>query len=356
MPRPAPLACCLTLLLTLGVAGAQVSGQGASGQTGSAAQATVTVQAGDTAYSIARRAGLSVDALLALNGLSSPQLRVGQVLRLSELRVHVVQPGETLYALARRYGVSVDALLFENTLPVGTGLRPGQTLRLPGNALLASAAAPATPAPAPAAPAQGPDGSATPPAFPGVLGSPFLPAQPTQEQPALLPPSQLPTLPPGRTGTLPAVPAPLPASPWPAPPAAPVTSPLPADWRGAALAMLGTPYVYGGAGRDGTDCSGLVLQVFTPLGIQLPRVSADQARVGQPVNPGEWQGGDLVFFDTHGQGRVTHVGIYLGDDTFVNANSYQGRVTIDHLTSDRYWSARYVGARRVLDSPVALGR
>lgn len=330
LPRPAHRARCLSLLLTLslGVAGAQ------------AAQ-TVTVQPGDTAFSLARRAGLSVDALLALNGLSSPQLRIGQVLRLSEVRVHVVQPGETLYALARRYGVSVDALLFENTLPVGTALRAGQTLRLPGAALLASAApAASTPAGPPAVqPTQSPvtQPPVPQPPGPGVLGSPFVPALPVQEQPALLPPSQLPTLPPGRTGSLPPAPA-----------------PLPADWRAAALAMLGTPYVYGGAGRDGTDCSGLVLQVFTPLGLQLPRVSADQARVGQPVNAGEWQGGDLVFFDTEGQGRVTHVGIYLGDDTFVSANSYQGRVTIDHLSADRYWSARYVGARRILDSPVAL--
>ncbi|MCD0159556.1 LysM peptidoglycan-binding domain-containing protein, partial [Deinococcus sp. 6GRE01] len=58
--------------------------------------ASVTVQPGDTAFSLARRAGLSVEALLALNGLTRPDLRVGQVLTLRDLpRTHVTQPGET---------------------------------------------------------------------------------------------------------------------------------------------------------------------------------------------------------------------------------------------------------------------
>lgn len=352
MPRPAHLACCLTLLLTLGAALAQAGAPAGSPATGTTAT-TVTVQTGDTAYSIARRAGISVETLLTLNGLSSPQLRPGQTLRLAEPRLHVVQPGETLYALARRYGVSVEALLFENTLPVGATLRTGQSLKLPGAALTAStrpqaAAAPAAGTlPPPAAPV-------APPTWPGVLGSPFTPTLPSPQQPTLRPatplPGPLPAFPPGPTGTT------LPTASVSTPPPPPAARPLPADWRGAALALLGTPYVYGGTSRSGTDCSGLVLQVFTPLGIQLPRVSADQAQVGQPVNVGEWQGGDLVFFDTEGQGRVSHVGIYLGDDTFISANSYQGRVTIDRLSTDRYWSARYLGARRVLAAPLALRR
>jgi peptidoglycan endopeptidase LytE len=121
-----------------------------------------------------------------------------------------------------------------------------------------------------------------------------------------------------------------------------------------ALALVGTPYHYGGTTPAGLDCSGFVLQVFTPLGVRLPRVSADQAQVGQPVAVQDLQPGDLVFFDTEGGGRISHVGIYLGDDTFVSANSYQGKVSLDTLMADRYWGPRYRGARRVLGSPYAV--
>ncbi|MFC6590590.1 NlpC/P60 family protein [Deinococcus lacus] len=127
-------------------------------------------------------------------------------------------------------------------------------------------------------------------------------------------------------------------------------SATPADtaWKRNALALLDTPYVYGGTTARGIDCSGLVLQVFAPLGYQLPRTSAAQAQVGRPVSRTELLAGDLVFFDTVGRGAVTHVGIYLGDDQFVNANSYYGRVVIDKLNADRYWAPRYLGARRIL--------
>ena len=140
----------------------------------------------------------------------------------------------------------------------------------------------------------------------------------------------------------------------PAEPEVPSVATLPGDWRGMAMALLGTPYRFGGTSRAGLDCSGFVLQVFTPLGVRLPRVSADQARVGQPVAADQLQPGDLVFFDTAGGGRISHVGIYLGGDTFVSANSYQGKVSLDTLMADRYWAPRYRGARRVLNSPYAV--
>ncbi|EYB67158.1 NLP/P60 family protein [Deinococcus phoenicis] len=258
-----------------------------------AASGSVTVQPGDTAYSLARAAGLSVEALLALNGLSSPDLKVGQVLRVREVPPYVVQRGDTLYSLARRFGVSVDGLLAANTLPRDAILEVGQVLRVPG-AASRPVVAQASPVPAPVAAA--PAGALAPAAS---LNRP-----------------------------LPGV--------------------LPHDWRGAALSLLGVPYVYGGTSLSGLDCSGLILQVFTPLGVQLPRRSADQAQTGQPIAFSDLQPGDLVFFDTVGRGEVTHVGIYLGDDQFVNANSYKGQVAVDRLLSDTYWAPRLLGARRVL--------
>ncbi|MFD1731142.1 LysM peptidoglycan-binding domain-containing protein [Deinococcus malanensis] len=145
----------LTCALSAGVAAAQGETSGSStkgasvsspslpaGQPVTAQPQTVVVQAGDTAYNLARRAGIPVEALLSLNGLSSPDLRVGQVLRLREVPVtHVVQPGETLYALARQYAVSVDVLLGLNSLAPEAKIAVGQVLKLPAVAAQKSSGA-----------------------------------------------------------------------------------------------------------------------------------------------------------------------------------------------------------------------
>ncbi|MFC4424628.1 LysM peptidoglycan-binding domain-containing protein [Deinococcus navajonensis] len=307
----------LTAALASGLAGAQGETSGTSApQSPAVASAAapvsggptyaalmVTVQPGDTAYALARRAGLSVEALLAINNLTSSDLRIGQVLRLRAVPpTHTVQPGETLYALARLYSIPVQTLLDLNTLTGDARLAVGQVLKLP--AMVAAARTPA--------------GS--------TVQAPLSPASTEAPQSAVS--AVLPTPGPG-------------------------AEVLPTDWRGTALAMLGTPYVLGGSNRNGLDCSGFVLQVFTPLGVKLPRVSADQARAGTPVDVNALQPGDLVFFDTVGAGQVTHVGIYLGDDQFVNANSYKGQVAVDRLLGDRYWAPRFVGARRVLGGVLA---
>lgn len=78
---------------------------------------------------------------------------------------------------------------------------------------------------------------------------------------------------------------------------------------------LGVPYVWGGDDENGFDCSGLVQRVFAENGIDLPRVSRDQARAGVPVAVGDLQPGDLVFFGN----PVDHVGIYVGDGKMIAA-------------------------------------
>ena len=111
------------------------------------------------------------------------------------------------------------------------------------------------------------------------------------------------------------------------------------------LQYIGVPYVFGGTTPSGFDCSGFVRYVFANAGISLPRTADVQYEMGYPVSTGELIPGDLVFFSTYEYGP-SHVGIYLGDGSFINASSSRG-VAIDSLYSS-YWGSCYIGARRVM--------
>lgn len=113
-----------------------------------------------------------------------------------------------------------------------------------------------------------------------------------------------------------------------------------------ALALVDTPYRYGGRTPAGFDCSGFVGYVFAEAsGLVLPRRSEDIVRVGDPLERDRLVAGDLVFFNTLGR-RYSHVGIYIGDGRFVHAPARGGRVRVERI-SDPYWRARYNAARRL---------
>lgn len=107
---------------------------------------------------------------------------------------------------------------------------------------------------------------------------------------------------------------------------------------------LGTPYVMGGTGNGSFDCSGFTMRMFQMYGVNLPRTADVQYGVGSKVPFGEEMPGDLVFFETYLPGP-SHVGIYIGEGKFIHASSSRG-VTISSL-SQPYYSARYLGAKRV---------
>ncbi|MFB7672418.1 C40 family peptidase [Kitasatospora purpeofusca] len=89
---------------------------------------------------------------------------------------------------------------------------------------------------------------------------------------------------------------------------------------GYALAQLGKPYVWGGDGPTGYDCSGLVQQAFRRAGVELPRVADDQYAATTPITQDRLRRGDLLFWSDSGRASgIHHVGIYLGGGKFVEA-------------------------------------
>lgn len=109
---------------------------------------------------------------------------------------------------------------------------------------------------------------------------------------------------------------------------------------------IGVSYVWGGTTEKGFDCSGFTQKVFADLGYQINRTAASQFAQGTWVSKENLQIGDLVFFNTNGHG-VSHVGIYIGNNQFINSSSSKG-VSIASLNST-YWKNRYVGAKRIVD-------
>jgi hypothetical protein len=85
---------------------------------------------------------------------------------------------------------------------------------------------------------------------------------------------------------------------------------------------LGLPYVWGGTDpKKGLDCSGLVQLVYKNLGIDLPRVSYQQAAAGRPVaSMAEAQPGDLIAWDNSSRNNgVDHIAIYIGGGKMIEA-------------------------------------
>lgn len=113
--------------------------------------------------------------------------------------------------------------------------------------------------------------------------------------------------------------------------------------------QLGKPYIYGAAGPNSFDCSGLTSWLYRSFGYTIQRGAAAQTSNGYSVSKANLRPGDLVFFSNESSGgRVGHVGIYIGDGQIIHASTPQLGVRTDSLNSS-WFINHYMGARRIIN-------
>ena len=339
---------------------------------------TYTVQGGDTLNAIARRAGVTVDALIRANPQIDPDtIYVGMVLRLPPIGsalpatdmsprasqapsdpfalnvplagpaaipaapaiarsqvVYTVQAGDTMNSIALRFATTPAAILEANGPIVTSRLQAGQALLVP--------AAPSMQAPmtmgsmptatAPGLSAQPVSSSPRPDTARLTAGAPLAPGFTNAPAPGIrTPPSSTVASIPSRGTEM---------------TSSSLSSTSPAVQ--IALQFAGSAYVYGGNGPGGFDCSGFVEYVMRQLGRNVPRDLPGQYSAGYHPQ-GELEAGDLVFFqDTYDYG-LSHVGIYINNGNFIHAISEASGVGISNL-NEPYYAERWYGATRLPDS------
>jgi cell wall-associated NlpC family hydrolase len=116
-----------------------------------------------------------------------------------------------------------------------------------------------------------------------------------------------------------------------------------------ARSFVGTPYVWGGTSPRGFDCSGFVQYVYERMGVDLPRISAQQANTGRRISLSALKAGDLVAWDNSSRNRgADHIAIYLGGGRIAEAPRPGVDLRIRNLGSNEgAWGVRVLRPKRV---------
>lgn len=115
-----------------------------------------------------------------------------------------------------------------------------------------------------------------------------------------------------------------------------------------AQSLKDTKYIWGGTTTRGFDCSGFVQHVYKKSGINLPRTAAEMSKQGTTINSkSQLRAGDLVLFATGAtKHKITHVGIYIGNNKVIHATTSNG-VSISGI-NDTYWGNKFIKGQRIL--------
>lgn len=312
------------------------------------------IQPGDTLWKVASSNQVSVSNLKSWNKLSSDAIYPNQVLRLTspsaastpapsapaapaaaKTSTYTVKAGDTLYKVANAHSTSVAKIQQLNNLNNST-IHIGQKLKVSGTA----PAVVASPSPAPAAP----PAQANTTTYRVVSGDTLSKISRSYKVSVAqlmswnnLSTSNI------RVGQV----LKIQGGAAPAPSPVQVSNPAASSKAGQVLSIartqLGVPYAWGGTTSSGFDCSGYLYYVYNRAGITIPRTNtigyyASSFTVSSP------QPGDLVFFKNTYRPGISHVGIYVGNNSFIHAGG--DRVQITSL-NDSYWGKHFDSYKRL---------
>ena len=113
---------------------------------------------------------------------------------------------------------------------------------------------------------------------------------------------------------------------------------------------LNKPYIWAEEGPDAFDCSGLTYNIYGEMGVDIPRVARDQAKVGKKIAFKNLLYGDLIFFGSTNRRsqRITHVGMYLGNGWFAQASSKHRKVVYTNFKEEPKYFRRMKVCRRYM--------
>lgn len=272
-----------------------------------------TVKKGDTLYSISKKYGVSIKELKRLNNLRSSKIKIGQKIKIKVYKnqseekkfiLYKVKEGETLYVISLKYNIPIESLKKINNIKDNV-IFVGQKIKIPLNTFEEK---------------------------PFILKNPILYFQ---EKPKKFLSQKF---------------------------SINFLSKSVLDKKDENLLKkkfleLSRQYKYyryrlGGNGNGYLDCSMFVKLVYKKLGIELPRTSREQFRVGIKVEKDELIPGDLLFFSRYrNKRRISHVGIYIGDNKFIHFSSSRKGLAMDSL-NETYFRSRFVGAKRILNGEI----